>query len=83
MLYVLVSDSSDNAKISIRDNATRADLTLALPAEHAAVTVIGRKEKKIVARYGFYRDWLRSDFPYSIRGIVIRPFEKYFSTEPR
>jgi len=53
MLYVLVSDSSDNASINIRDIATGADLTLTLPAEHAALAVISRKEKKIVARYGF------------------------------
>jgi hypothetical protein len=53
ILYVLVSDSADNAVIQIRDNATGADLALTLPAEHAAMAVINKKDKKIVARYGF------------------------------
>jgi hypothetical protein len=53
MLYVLVSDSANDASINIRDQATGASLTLSLPAEHAAIAVIGKKEKKIVAKYGF------------------------------
>jgi len=53
MLYVLASDSADNATIQVRDNATGADLAMTLPAEHAAIAVISKKDKKIVARYGF------------------------------
>jgi hypothetical protein len=53
ILYVLVSDSADNAAIQVRDNATGADLTMTLPAEHAAIAVISKRDKKIVARYGF------------------------------
>lgn len=53
VLYVLISDSANDASINVRDQATGASLTLLLPGEHAAIAVIGKKEKKIVAKYGF------------------------------
>lgn len=52
ILYVLVSDSADDSSLEIRDNATGADLDFTLAAEHAAMAVISRKSKKIVASYG-------------------------------
>ena len=53
VLYVMVSDSANDAAINIRDQASGVPLAFSLPAEHAAIAVIGKKEKKIVARYGF------------------------------
>jgi hypothetical protein len=53
MLYVLVSDSADAAKIDLRDRSTGARLTLELPAQHAAIAVVGKKEGSVIARYGF------------------------------
>jgi hypothetical protein len=53
MLYVLVSDSVDNAALSLRDRATGAQISLSLPAEHAAIVVISKKDRKLVATYGF------------------------------
>jgi hypothetical protein len=53
MLYVFISDSANDTNISLRDQATGVPLTFTLRAEHAAIAVIGKKEKKIVARYGF------------------------------
>jgi hypothetical protein len=53
VLYVVISDSANDATISIRDQATGAQLAFFLPAEHAAIAVIGKKEKKAVAKYGF------------------------------
>ena len=53
VLYVLVSDSAVDASVSLRDQATEVPLVLALPSQHAAIVVIGRKEKKVVAKYGF------------------------------
>jgi hypothetical protein len=53
MLYVLVSDSADGAMIKIQDLTTGVPISLSLRAEHAAIAVISKKEKKIVARYGF------------------------------
>jgi hypothetical protein len=53
VLYVLVSDSANDATISLRDQSTGVPLAFSLPAEHAAIAVIGKKEKKVVAKYGF------------------------------
>lgn len=53
VLYVLVSDSANDTAINIRDQTTGAQLAFSLPAEHAAIAVIGKKEKRVVAKYGF------------------------------
>ncbi len=53
VLYVMVSDAADDAKIDLRDKLTGTRLTLQLPAQHAAIAVIGRREKSVVAKYGF------------------------------
>lgn len=53
VLYVMISDSADDAAIKIRDQATGTALTFTLPAQHAAMAVISKKEKKVVAKYGF------------------------------
>ena len=53
VLYVLVSDSSDDAKVDLRDILTGTRLTLPLASQHAALAVIGKQEKGVVARYGF------------------------------
>lgn len=53
VLYVLVSDSANDAAINLRDQATGVPLILSLPAQHSAIAVIGKKEKKVVAKYGF------------------------------
>ncbi len=53
MLYALVSDSADDAVIKIQDLTTGVPISLSLRAEHAAIAVISKKEKKLIARYGF------------------------------
>jgi hypothetical protein len=53
VLYVLVSDSANDATINLRDQSSGVSLAFSLPAEHAAIAVISKKEKKVVARYGF------------------------------
>jgi hypothetical protein len=53
VLYVFVSDSANDAQINLRDQLTGVELAFSLRAEHAAIAVIGRKEKKLVAKYGF------------------------------
>ena len=53
VLYVLVSDSANDTNINLRDQATGVPLAFSLRAEHAALVVIGKNEKKIVAKYGF------------------------------
>jgi hypothetical protein len=53
VLYVMVSDAAEDAKIDLRDKLTGAQLSLLLPAQHAAIAVIGTREKGVVAKYGF------------------------------
>jgi hypothetical protein len=53
MLYVLISDSASDTPVNLRDQSTGASIAFTLPAEHAAIAVIGKKEKKIIAKYGF------------------------------
>lgn len=53
VLYVVVSDSDQDAAINIRDQATGTPLAFHLPAQHAAIAVIGKKDRRVVAKYGF------------------------------
>jgi hypothetical protein len=53
VMYVMISDAAEDAKIDLRDKATGFRLTLQLPSQHAAIAVIGKKEKTVVAKYGF------------------------------
>jgi hypothetical protein len=53
VLYVIVSDSAEHAMVDLRDGRTGVRLALKLAAEHAAVALIGKKEKSVLARYGF------------------------------
>jgi len=53
VLYVMTSDSADTAKIDLRDRTTGLRLTLALQGQHAAMALIGRREKAVLAKYGF------------------------------
>jgi hypothetical protein len=53
IVYVLISDSADDTKINLRDRVTGVALALTLRSQHAAIAVIGTKEKKIIASYGF------------------------------
>ena len=53
ILYVIVSDADQDAVVNIRDRATDAPLTFRLPAQHAAIAVIGKKERRLLTKYGF------------------------------
>jgi hypothetical protein len=53
VLYVAVSESSDTSEIDIRDKLTEVRLTFALAGEHAALALIGKQEKRAIAKYGF------------------------------
>lgn len=53
IVYVMVSDSGEDTAIHIRDESTGVQLSLLLRREHAAIAVIDKKQKKIVAEYGF------------------------------
>jgi hypothetical protein len=53
VLFVMVSDSADDAQIHLRDRVTGATLSLPLRAQHAALALIGKRDKSIIARYGY------------------------------
>jgi hypothetical protein len=53
VLYVMTSDSTEDSKIDLRDKLTGVRLILQLPAGHAALTLIGKKPRSLVAKYGF------------------------------
>jgi hypothetical protein len=53
VLYIMVSDSADNIKVDLRDRLTGVQVTLPLASQHAALAVIGKREKSVVAKYGF------------------------------
>jgi len=53
VMYVLASDSADDANVDLRDKLTGVQLTLQLPSQHAAIAVIGKQQKSVVAKYGF------------------------------
>jgi hypothetical protein len=53
LLYILESENADDQSIDLRDTLTGARLTLKLSAQHAAVALISKEEKGVIARYGF------------------------------
>jgi hypothetical protein len=53
VLYILESENAEDVAIDLRDAVTGARLNLKLPAQHAALALIGKKEKVVIARYGF------------------------------
>jgi hypothetical protein len=53
VLYVMVSDAADDSKIDLRDKLTGVRLTFQLSGQHAAIAVIGKRERNIVGKYGF------------------------------
>lgn len=53
VMYVIISDAAEDAKIDLRDKTTGTRLSLQISSQHAAIAVIGKKEKTVVAKYGF------------------------------
>ncbi len=53
VLYIFVSDNAENANIDLRDKSTGVRITLNLAGEHAALALVGTKEKAVIAKYGF------------------------------
>ena len=53
VLYILESENAEDAAVDLHDAITGTRLTLKLPAQHAAMALIGKQEKAVIARYGF------------------------------
>jgi hypothetical protein len=53
VLYILESETDRDADFSFHDPISGAELSIHLPAQHAALALIDRHTKQIVAKYGF------------------------------
>jgi hypothetical protein len=53
VLYVMASESAEDATVDLRDRTTGARLRLALPRQRAAMALIGIKERAVLAQAGF------------------------------
>ena len=53
VLYVMESQEDRDTDITLHDTTTGAELKLPLPAQRAALAIIDKRTKQIVAKYGF------------------------------
>jgi hypothetical protein len=53
ILYVILSDDAASANVDLRDKLTGARVQFRLPSQHGAMALIGKREKAVIARYGF------------------------------
>lgn len=53
VLYVMASESADDTKIDVRDKLTGVRFSLQLSSQHAAIALISKKNKSVIAKYGF------------------------------
>ncbi len=53
VFYIMSSESADDTTIDLRDKATGVVVKLNLPGQHAALAVISKTGKAVVAKYGF------------------------------
>jgi hypothetical protein len=53
VLYIVVSDIAKETDIEFTDKDTDVSIKLTLPAEHAVLALIGKKEEAVIAKYGF------------------------------
>src|SRR5579864_5669421 len=51
ILYVFASDDVQNTQINVSDRITGTPLSFTLPAQHAVLALIGKKEKAVIAKY--------------------------------
>jgi hypothetical protein len=53
VLYILESETVNNTQVDLRVALTGARLMLKLPAQHAAIALLGKRENGIIAKYEF------------------------------
>ncbi len=53
VLYVITSETASDSKVDIRDKQTGVRIAFTLPAQKAALALIGNRQKALVAKYGF------------------------------
>ena len=53
VLYVMASESVADTKVDFRDKLTGVRVTLQLSGQRAAMALIGKQQKSVIAKYGF------------------------------
>jgi hypothetical protein len=53
VMYVMESDSADDTNIDLRDKLTGTRVTFRLPAQRAALALVGKQAKAVLAKYGY------------------------------
>ena len=53
VLYVFTSESAAPAQIGIRDKLTGATINFALAPQRAAVALVSKEKRTVIAKYGF------------------------------
>ena len=53
VLYIFSSDAATDMPIDLQHRETGVEIKFTLPAEHAALALIGKREKAVIAKYGF------------------------------
>ena len=53
VLYIFVSDDARDKDIKIKDGETGVSVRFKLPPQHAVLALIGKKEKAVIAKFGF------------------------------
>jgi len=53
MLYVFESENANDSAVELQDKVTGVALKFQLGSQRAAVAVISKTSKQVVARYGF------------------------------
>ena len=53
VLYVMESESADDTDVDLRDKLTGTRVALRLPAQHAALALVGKQSKAVIAKYGY------------------------------
>ena len=53
VLYVFESESATSQDINVKDGANHAVISFRLQPQHAALTLLDKKTKQIIAKYGF------------------------------
>jgi hypothetical protein len=53
VLYIMVSDAAEDAKVDLRDKLTGTRLTFQLGSQRAAIAVIGKQSRRVESKLGF------------------------------
>ena len=53
VLYIFESERNEDTEIDLQDSTSGVDLKFQLKSEHAALVVVEKRSKQIVAKYGF------------------------------